>query len=229
MLLRTKSSGFTIVELAIVIVVIAILAIVSVASFDSIQNRAHASVTASNVELYVGALEQIFQETGKYPDVPDFGSVCLGAQTSSYCSSGTMSYSGAGCPVEGVIIGGSFETSETINAELLKYLDELPDPSTITSMKSSVEVATETGVCRVIYDTDGSVTYSTGGYAEYRQSGSVSLWRSVGPGAVNTGAYRVIYVLPGDVGCHYKGAIKIYDTTFETTSCSIYGGKTVYE
>lgn len=43
-----KSSGFTIVELLIVIVVIAILATVSIVAYNGIQNRAHVSTVQSD-------------------------------------------------------------------------------------------------------------------------------------------------------------------------------------
>ena len=71
---KTKS-GFTIVELLIVIVVIAILAAISIIAYNGIQQRAHNSQIASVIQSYKKALIQYAIERQAYPTT---GNVCLG-------------------------------------------------------------------------------------------------------------------------------------------------------
>jgi len=68
-------SGFTIVELLIVIVVIAILAAISIVAYNGIQVRARNSQTASAVNAYKKALSLYVIDKGSYPPQTD---VCLG-------------------------------------------------------------------------------------------------------------------------------------------------------
>lgn len=68
-------SGFTIVELLIVIVVIAILAAISIVSYNGIQERAENSKTVQAVASWVKAMKMYKVEHGNYPTV----NTCLGA------------------------------------------------------------------------------------------------------------------------------------------------------
>jgi prepilin-type N-terminal cleavage/methylation domain-containing protein len=82
---QTKSRGFTIVELLIVIVVIAILAAITIVAYNGIQNRAKSSASqslASNVTKKVEAYNTI---GGVYPaTVADFtGNVAPSGYTGS--------------------------------------------------------------------------------------------------------------------------------------------------
>jgi prepilin-type N-terminal cleavage/methylation domain-containing protein len=62
-----KQSGFTIVELLIVVVVIAILAAISVVAFTSIQDRAKYSQALSNLEMINKAVNLYQAEYGTFP------------------------------------------------------------------------------------------------------------------------------------------------------------------
>jgi prepilin-type N-terminal cleavage/methylation domain-containing protein len=62
-----RNSGFTIVELLIVIVVIAILATISIVSYTGIQNRAKASAAQANAVSVQKAAEAYYAENGSYP------------------------------------------------------------------------------------------------------------------------------------------------------------------
>lgn len=77
--MRKSSSGFTLVELLIVIVVIAILAAISVVAYRGVQNRAHDSRRLSDLTAITKALELYKSEIGNYPSVAHSG---LGHQSS---------------------------------------------------------------------------------------------------------------------------------------------------
>jgi len=63
----TTSSGFTIVELLIVIVVIAILAAISIVAYTGIQQRARDSERTAELNSLQKALELYHVDTGGYP------------------------------------------------------------------------------------------------------------------------------------------------------------------
>jgi len=64
-----KQTGFTIVELLIVIVVIAILAAISIVAYNGIQLRARNANTAAVVSAYQKALIQYATVNGSYPPI----------------------------------------------------------------------------------------------------------------------------------------------------------------
>ncbi len=69
-----KSSGFTLVELLIVIVVIAILATISIVAYTGVQNRAKTSTGQSLASQVLSKATIQYTTTGKYPaSVADFG------------------------------------------------------------------------------------------------------------------------------------------------------------
>jgi len=72
---RNRNSGFTIVELLIVIVVIAILAAISVVAYNGIQQRARNSQAVSIIQAYRKALTAYAIEHQYYPTL---SSACLG-------------------------------------------------------------------------------------------------------------------------------------------------------
>ena len=64
---KTKQSGFTIVELLIVIVVIAILAAISIVAYNGIQNRGRGSAAASLANAAAKKLEAYNTLNSAYP------------------------------------------------------------------------------------------------------------------------------------------------------------------
>ena len=64
-----KKSGFTIVELLIVIVVIAILAAITVVAYTGINQRATTSTRASTARTLSNAIENYYTINGTYPSV----------------------------------------------------------------------------------------------------------------------------------------------------------------
>jgi len=73
--MHKKYSGFTIVELLIVIVVIAILAAISIVAYNGIQVRAENAKTITAVNAYRKALAQYRIDNSGYPTN---GGMCLG-------------------------------------------------------------------------------------------------------------------------------------------------------
>ena len=63
----TKSSGFTIVELLIVIVVIAILAAITIIAFTGVQDRARDSTRLSDMRAISSALKIYAETNGTFP------------------------------------------------------------------------------------------------------------------------------------------------------------------
>jgi prepilin-type N-terminal cleavage/methylation domain-containing protein len=69
-----KFSGFTIVELLIVIVIIGILATITVIAYNGIQSRARSSQLYTTIQQYYKGL-QIYEST--YYTYPNYGSACF--------------------------------------------------------------------------------------------------------------------------------------------------------
>ena len=75
---RNIKKGFTIVELLIVIVVIGILAAISIVAYNGIQNRAHSTSVASDLNNNAKKLEEFKILNGHYPvDRDEFRSADL--------------------------------------------------------------------------------------------------------------------------------------------------------
>lgn len=72
--LKKRNSGFTIVELLIVIVVIGILALLVITTYSGIQAKARNSKRSSDVATIQTQLEAFFQNNGYYPSLTDMNS-----------------------------------------------------------------------------------------------------------------------------------------------------------
>jgi len=115
-MLKTKS-GFTIVELLIVIVVIAILAAISIIAYNGIQTRADNAKTVAAVSAWAKALQMYNAELGTWPT----GNSCLGTLT-TYSSA----YNGRCWPpsTSGWVVSSAFLT------QVRPYIGEpYPEPS----------------------------------------------------------------------------------------------------
>lgn len=87
-----KQTGFTIVELLIVIVVIAILAAISVVAYTGIQQRARDTERSTEVSNVQRALEMYRIDNGSYPSV---GGDDIGYNLSALSSALVPSYIGS--------------------------------------------------------------------------------------------------------------------------------------
>ncbi len=65
--LQKKQSGFTIVELLIVIVVIGILAALVITTFTGIQQKARNTERTTDIKAIHGQVEAYYAQNGKYP------------------------------------------------------------------------------------------------------------------------------------------------------------------
>lgn len=72
--LKQRQSGFTIVELLIVIVIIGILATLVIVTFSGVQQRARDSERKTDINAVAGQLEAFYASKGYYPPEVDFES-----------------------------------------------------------------------------------------------------------------------------------------------------------
>ena len=101
--LRQKDSGFTIVELLVVIVVIGILAAITIVSYTGITSRANTTKAQSNAASVQSVAEVFFTENNRYPalttefattvatKVPAGINIAIGFPGTSGAFTGTMS------------------------------------------------------------------------------------------------------------------------------------------
>lgn len=72
--LKKRNSGFTIVELLIVIVVIGILALLVITTYSGIQAKARNSKRQTDAQTIQTQLEAFFSQNGYYPSLTDMNS-----------------------------------------------------------------------------------------------------------------------------------------------------------
>lgn len=123
--MKRTNSGFTIVELLIVIVVIGILAAITIVAYNGIQQRAANNNTIQVANTWVKALKLYKADNGRWPA----GWVCLGEKY-LYGVSGTDTTGTAQCRQTN---GTGFLVSASFNNLIRPYLNgQLPDPSFVT-------------------------------------------------------------------------------------------------
>ena len=113
----SQRSGFTIVELLIVIVVIGILAAITIVSFNGVTARAENMKTISGVTAYAKAFSMYAIENGSYPSAPAYP--CLGSPVSGSCAR-VVTVAGQ-CD-----FSGQAGVDTTFDALLAKYLPSKP-------------------------------------------------------------------------------------------------------
>lgn len=69
--LKQRQSGFTIVELLIVIVIIGILATLVIVTFSGVQQRARDAERKTDINAVAGQLEAFYASNGYYPPAAD--------------------------------------------------------------------------------------------------------------------------------------------------------------
>lgn len=69
--LKQRQSGFTIVELLIVIVIIGILATLVIVTFSGVQQRARDAERKTDINAIASQLEAVYAKNGAYPTLTD--------------------------------------------------------------------------------------------------------------------------------------------------------------
>ncbi|OYX13988.1 MAG: hypothetical protein B7Z16_15000 [Algoriphagus sp. 32-45-6] len=153
-LIKTRSPGFTIVELLIVVVVIAILAAITIVSFNGISARATNTKIVSAAKSYATLLEMYRQELGEYPEV----------EAEYVCLPGTYpagdGFAADSCERNG--FGGgtpsTYTTSSNYNIRsiLQAYQQNLPDASYGKVLSGMAGALANQQVRGVLYSNDGA-------------------------------------------------------------------------
>ena len=117
---KKQQTGFTIVELLIVIVVIGILAAISIVAFNGVQERARNTKTLSAVKEYIKLYSSYAVDYDVYPGS---GNYCLGA-----------GYQGGLCWDNRV-----YAESAAANTGLMNYAKNLPSPSTARVYRNATD------------------------------------------------------------------------------------------
>lgn len=146
MVIKSKS-GFTIVELLIVIVVIGILAAITIVAYNGIQQRARNTQVIAGVKTYQKAFIQYATVHGAYPTE----SGCLGANyPDNQCWIGDS---------------GTHSTNAALDAKLSEFLDHKPTLATErlsisigNNMRAGARYYTSTSPPRITYYLQGADT-----------------------------------------------------------------------
>lgn len=118
---KRKRSGFTIVELLVVIVVIGVLAAITIVAYNGIQERAQSASVISRAEAYIKGLKIWEAELGSYPDTFS----CIAPSSYSTC---TVAYWGANIPVSSSFMNSLATYSGVSSPQLGKYTVDVAAP-----------------------------------------------------------------------------------------------------
>jgi prepilin-type N-terminal cleavage/methylation domain-containing protein len=174
---KNKHSGFTIIELLVVIVIIAILTTITVVAYNGIQNRSAAAKASTVASTYAKALEMYYIDNGHFPATGENQPICLGT---------TDNYPATDLLEEGQCSNfDSFTASvdETFNQTVLSYISSVPDgslPSVVLgeyAMRGIIyQTDEDTQAYALFYVMIGDVAsscYSTGNSSEDEETGQV--------------------------------------------------------
>lgn len=152
----TKQSGFTIVELLIVIVVIGILAAITVVAYNGVQNNATNTKTAQAMTAWVKALTLYKVDNGHWPN----GWVCLGSGYGYGLNDDPTTGTGQ-CRQSA---GTGYNQNAAFDTSIRPYLGAtLPTPAFVTSR--SDDINWRRGLMYAYGGGDGTIVYIEASYA----------------------------------------------------------------
>lgn len=138
---KQKQSGFTIVELLIVIVVISILAAITVVAYNGVQQRARDSGRMQKLRDIAKSIELYKIDNGRYPQIQDGG----GNETS--CGSQVENW-------------GHCDRNQTLSAALAPYMKL--DPTSLSNATQGNYYYYYTSQSSDNYQTNGMMVYLEG-------------------------------------------------------------------
>lgn len=147
-----QKTGFTIIELMVVIVIIAVLAVITIVAYNGVASRARTSQTVSAAEQWIKAL-QIYKtrNNGVLPTATG----CLGA---NYGFGVDNTPTGAGPQCRQDVYG--LAENNTLNNDLAKYITNRPSPAFVTASNNATQwvrgiyytISSGTGYIGVVFD-----------------------------------------------------------------------------
>jgi prepilin-type N-terminal cleavage/methylation domain-containing protein len=187
-------TGFTIVELLVVIVVIGILTAIGVVAFNNVQERAYSASTISTTDAYSKALRMYHIINGRFPNYGSAWSTCLGS-TADYPASSDFPAGACTKHTDTSGVATYDYASDAFYNELKTIMKTMPNPK-VRVVKNS-------------YPNGSSVIYR-GIYYEHQNNA---------PGSPYVDWAYVEYVLKGKVPCPHSYSDD-YDSALNITFCS---------
>ncbi len=109
--MKHRESGFTIVEMIVVVVVIAILAIITATIYTNVQSQARNHQVADAADKVADAIQLFISKNGHFPkggwssSTPISGTECSNGQNGWFA---TKTYGTSGCTVEDTLIASGY-------------------------------------------------------------------------------------------------------------------------
>lgn len=129
--MRKSTTGFTIIELLIVIVIIAILAAITLVAYGGIKSSAINNQTEAAFTQWIKALHMYKIDNGSWPHMGTVLQTCLG-QGYKYGPTASDTPSGNQCRSD-----GNFVENTTFESTMSKYFSgQLPTPAMVTYISS---------------------------------------------------------------------------------------------
>lgn len=128
--MRKRSTGFTIVEMIVVVVIIGIIAGIALVSYRGVQDRAKNSQTISAAEQWLKALQIYQARNGGLPTTVS----CLGANY-NYNSDNAGSSGIGQCRQDNSTVGVT--TSSTFYTAMQPYITGNPTPAMVSAVNNS--------------------------------------------------------------------------------------------
>jgi len=220
---RNKNTGFTIVELLIVVVVIAILAAITMVAYTNIQQRAITSSLQSDLSQAVKTLKLYQVDYGSYPTSIDPTTYCPTPADTAYCLEASSNNVFVNYTVNNSVSPQTFSLNSRHTGGTQYYASEsvVADSSSDTFTMAVISGIARTGTTL----TAGTLTPPAATVTRQWQRSTVS----TGPFTNISGATSNTYAIPsGDIGYYiriiatgtgsYDGTVTSAPTARVTTS-----------